>query len=307
MQINAVFEGGGMKGISLVGAVYATERYGITFNQVAGTSTGAIIASMLAAGYTAKEMKPIIQQTPFTSFLKRSPVFNVKIIGPAIRLLLRKGLFSGDVLEQWIAELLRARGVRTFADLPRGKLRIVASDISNGRLLVLPDDIVFYGIQPNRLEVAKAVRMSASIPYFFDPVILKEKKLRSHVGKLQRPRKSAYIVDGGLLSNFPLWLFDEEEHNRNNAIPVIGYQLVGKNKNEPRTIRGPITMLQAIFETMMQAHDERYIEKENRERTIKIPTLGISTTQFNLSPEASERLFEAGRVAAATFFADSRK
>lgn len=63
--------------------------------------------------------------------------------------------------------------MRTFADLPPGKLRIIASDITNGRILVLPEDIKRFGINPSSLEVAKAIRMSTSIPYFFDPVMLR--------------------------------------------------------------------------------------------------------------------------------------
>ena len=63
-------------------------------------------------------------------------------------------------------EHAQAKGIRTFADLPPGKLLITASDISDGTILVLPDDIRRFGIDPNTFEVAKAVRMSCSIPYF---------------------------------------------------------------------------------------------------------------------------------------------
>ncbi|GGF86935.1 patatin-like phospholipase family protein [Paenibacillus abyssi] len=304
MKINAVFEGGGVKGISLVGAVFAAEQCGVTFGQVAGTSSGAIVAALLAAGYSAEEMTIIIRRTPFAAFLKRSQVFNVKYIGPAARLLLRKGLYSGDEMELWMRKLLSAKGISTFADLPPNKLRIIASDISNGKLLVLPDDIAQYGMNPKRLEVAKAIRMSASLPYFFDPVVIKEKQFKTRISGIRLYHKTAYIVDGGLLSNFPLWLFDREQRDQAKPIPVVGFQMVGKNENRPRTIRGPLSMLTAIFETMLQAHDERYIEKENRDRTIKIPTLGIRTTQFNLSLEASEQLFESGRLAAEKYFCE---
>jgi len=46
MKVNGVFEGGGVKGISLVGAVRAAELNGIRFHHVAGTSSGSIIASL---------------------------------------------------------------------------------------------------------------------------------------------------------------------------------------------------------------------------------------------------------------------
>lgn len=305
MLINAVFEGGGVKGISLVGAVRSAEQKGVQFHRVAGTSSGSIVASLIAAGYNAEEMKKIIQQTPFSSFMQRSPIFNIGLIGPAVRLLLKKGLYSGEALENWIRQILEAKGVRTFGDLEPGQLRIIASDISNGKLLVLPHDISNYGIDPNKFEVAKAIRMSTSIPYFFDPVMIRE----NHAGEVGKgavkpfSKQFVYIVDGGLLSNFPLWLFDREPRtSKGKMIPTVGFQMVGRGENQPHPVRGPITMLQAIFETMMSAHDERYIEEHNRFRTIKIPTLGVSTTQFDISPDMAMKLYDSGFVAASRFF-----
>ncbi|RUS48047.1 patatin-like phospholipase family protein [Cohnella sp. AR92] len=305
MKVNGVFEGGGVKGISLVGAVRAAERNDVQFNKVAGTSSGSIVAALLATGYTASEMKFIIESTPFARFMRRAPLFNLKFIGPAIRLFLKKGLYSGEALETWVRNLLAAKGVRTFADLPLGKLRITASDITNGRLLVLPDDIVDYGIDPLSLEVAKAVRMSVSIPYFFDPVLIPmpfpTSRGRRH-RKLAEAIRSSYIVDGGVLSNFPLWIFDSDQEGQEEPVPVIGFQMVGRNDMKAHRIVGPITMFQAMFETMLSAHDERYIEQNNRVRTIKIPTLGVRTTDFNLTNEKSESLYQSGMEAGEKFF-----
>jgi len=308
LHINAVFEGGGMKGISLVGAIHAAERHGIRFHRLAGTSAGGIVAALLAAGYTAAEMKPIIQATSFDALMQRPRGFRIKWVGSAARLLIRKGLYSGDGLEQWIRKLLAARGVVTFDDLPRHKLKLIASDITNGKLLVLPDDISYYGIAPKELEVARAIRMSISIPFFFDPVQIKGDGFKSRIKGLRPQRKSAFVVDGGLLSNFPLWLFDEQHCKAcgEEALPAVGFQMVGKNDTEPRIIRGPVSMLQAMIETMMLAHDQRYIEKGDRERTIKIPTLGVRTTQFHLSQQQSEELFHSGVAAAEQFFASYR-
>ncbi|MDF2720425.1 MAG: Patatin [Paenibacillus sp.] len=301
--MNGVFEGGGVKAIALVGAIKAAEEAGVTFNHVAGTSSGAIVASLLAAGYTADELKKIIMETPFTDFLAHSWLHDIPIIGPAARLFIKKGLYSGQRLEIWIAEKLAAKGIHTFADLPPGKLKIIASDISQGKLLVLPDDIAAYGIDPKQFSVAKAVRMSTSIPYFFDPVILRKspgarKKGESYADQF------IYIVDGGLLSNFPLWIYDEENSKipEKEQIPTLGFHLVGKQSNAPRRIHGPLSMFQSLFATMMEAHDERYIEEQNRFRTIKIPTLGVRVTDFDIKPEKSIELFQSGYNAAKAYF-----
>lgn len=297
MKVNAVFEGGGMKALGLVGAVQAAEEYGLTFAGLAGTSSGAIVASLIAAGYDAQQMKKLIKETPFEHFLHKTWLHRLHVVGTTIRILLKKGLYAGDPLESWIRERLAAKGIRYFSDLPHNKLRIIASDITQGRLLVLPNDIAQYGIDPERLEIAKAIRMSTSIPYFFDPVVIRH---------LKDTRQATYIVDGALLSNFPLWLFDKAYSAAKDTkiTPTIGFQLVGKNANTPKRISGPITMFQALFSTMMEAHDERYIEKRNIFRTIKIPTLGVQTTDFNLSKERSMALFESGRQAGRTFFGE---
>jgi NTE family protein len=201
-------------------------------------------------------------------------------------------------------DLLDRKHVHTFRDLVmeeykddpkyRYKLRVIASDISHGRLLALPQDIESYGIAPDDLEVAFAVRMSMSIPFFYEPVKLENKKTR----------EVSYIVDGGVLSNFPIWLFDNE--GSTPEWPTLGFKLVepGEENPIPHAVRGPISLLAALFATMMEAHDARYIKDEHFVRTIPIPTQGVGTTEFDISRDRSEALYESGRKAAAKFFTE---
>lgn len=302
MKINGVFQGGGVKGIGLAGAVYAAERLGITFHQTAGTSAGAIVASLVAAGYSGSEMRELMLKTPFGEFVRKDWYHHVYFVGPMIRLLLKNGLYSGDPLERWIEEVLAGKGIRTFEDLPPQALRVVASDISGGKLLVLPDDIAQYGIDPRRLSVAKAVRMSCSLPFFFDPVKIRVRQRRRgrKLGRLTG--QPVYVVDGGILSNYPLWIFDRELKESPPRIPIIGFQLVGSGEPGPREIRGPITMLQALFSTMSTAHDLRYIEKHSRFRTVKIVSSMVHTLDFSITREQMLELFESGAEAGSEFF-----
>lgn len=302
MRINAVFQGGGVKAIGLAGAVAETEKRGFRFHHMAGTSSGSIVAALLAAGYSGMELKEIIQATPFTSFLKKTWIHQIRWVGPAVRIFVKKGLYSGEALEEWVRQLLAAKNIRVFGDLAPGQLRIVASDISQGKLMVLPDDIGQYGIDPKKFSIAKAIRMSTSIPYFFDPVMLRKAPYARQKGEAFH-KQFVYVVDGGILSNFPLWLFDKEvEMSQDKKIPVLGYQSVGQTDHEPHDIKGPISMFQALFSTMMDAHDERYIEEFNQFRTIKIPTVGVQATQFDISREKSDELFESGVQAASKYF-----
>ena len=65
---------------------------------------------------------------------------------------------------------------------------------------------------------------------------------------------------------------------------------------------GPITLLKALFSTMMEAHDARYIARKNFDRTIPIPTQGVRTTDFGIDPRRSRTLRDSGRRAAERFF-----
>jgi NTE family protein len=286
MLINGVFEGGGVKGIALVGAIAAAEQANLRFHQIAGTSAGALVGALLAAGYDAEEMKRVLGGTDFMKFVQPTWWHKCRPLGPLLRLLLKQGLYSPDPLEQWLAGLLRKKGVQTFADLPPDRLRVVASDISLGRLLVLPADLAQYGVDPLQFPVARAVSLSARIPYFFDP------------GRID----GSTIVDGALLSNFPVWMFDASEHHVQNVVPTIGFQLFDKSSAGKQQIRGPLSMFRAIFATMMNAHDRRAMDEEQAFRAVIIPTLGVGVTQFDITKVQRMKLYEAGYIAGNAFF-----
>lgn len=299
--IDAVFEGGGVKGIGLVGAVVATEELGYQFENVAGTSAGAIVASLVAAGYSGPEMRTILHELDYARFKDRGWEDRVPIAGPIYSVLTEKGIYEGDYLEALLRGLLAAKGVQTFGDLVlaayaddpryRYKLQVIAADVSRGQMLVLPRDIGEYGIMADRLNVARAVRMSMSIPFFFRPVRLEDAS----------SGETSFIVDGGVLSNYPVHLFDDGSDDP--PWPTIGYKLVDPQEGKPREIRGALGMLTALFATMMEAHDARYIRDRNFVRTVPVPTMGVGTTEFDLTRDKSEALYEAGYAAAQAFFA----
>ena len=301
LQADAVFEGGGVKGIGLVGALTVAEEMGYRWVNIAGTSAGAIIAALLAAGYRAVEIKDIMTELDYHKFKDGSPLDRVPLVGKLASLILEEGIYEGNFFKKWIRGLLKQKHIETFGDLImqdykdderyRFKLRVVASDITRGRLLVLPQDIVEFGMKPEELEVAAAIRMTMSIPFFYEPVRLKHRTTG----------ETSYIVDGGLLSNFPVWLFDTEQDTP--QWPTFGFKLVEPEEGTPRTVKGPISLLSALFSTMMEAHDRRYIHDADFKRTIAIPTLGVKTTDFDITKEKSEALYQSGRKAAEKFFA----
>jgi len=287
MKADAVFEGGGVKGIAFIGALHEMEKAGYEWERIAGTSAGAIIASLLAAGYRSEELQEIFFRMHYPDLLRGKGWRRIPLFGPFFNVLWHKGLYGADHVEEFVADLLRRKGIERFRDLPPGKLRIIASDITEGRMLILPDDLRQYAIDPLAFPVARAVRMSASIPYFFQPCML----ARSGVPH--------YIVDGGLLSNFPVWLFDAPGTPR---WPTFGFRLHEQIIDEaPVHITGLFSFSKALISTMLEAHDRLYVSKAHAVRTVFIPSLGIKTTQFDLSDEQKRLLYESGRSAAREF------
>lgn len=283
MLIDGVFSGGGLKGFALVGAYEVLQERGYQFKRVAGTSAGAILASFVAAGYTAKEIEQLLDELDLTTFLDTRKIIFPLPFMKWIRLYWRLGIYEGRALEQWIFDKLGEKGIYSFADLPEGTLKLIASDLTNGKMMVLPDDLESYGITPHSFPIARAVRMSCSIPFFFEPV-----KMKIGTGE-------SIIVDGGVLSNFPMWLFQDE--NRKRQRPIIGLKLSG-NKEEigGYKINNAMQLFEALFSTMKNAHDERYISREHEKDVVFIPVDHIRATQFQMEDEMKSEMMKIGRL-----------
>ncbi len=303
MRANAIFEGGGVKAIGMLGALYEAERKGYTWANVAGTSAGAIIASLVAAGYSAEEIKELVWNIDFSLFKDKNLLGRIPYVGPALSLWFENGIFKGDYLETWIRKILAAKGIYTFKDLIlnefandhvcRYKLVIIASDVSRRKLLRLPYDVKDYNIKPDDLDVSKAVRMSASLPFFFKPS-------RILYSDQSKQKMFSYIIDGGVLSNFPVWIFDGDG---TPAWPTFGFKIVEPEEINPPHIKNPFSLFKAILSTMMEAHDKLHeLDPKSSVRTISIPSLGVKTTDFEIIHQQKDRLFQSGVQAANRFF-----
>jgi NTE family protein len=288
VKIDGVFSGGGIRGYALIGAIKAIEDRGFSFARVAGTSAGSLLASFVAVGYSGEEIEQIMEEIDLERFLDPRRSFFPVAIAKWFLLYWRLGLYKGLVLEKWLEEKFSAKGVRVFGDLPSETLRVVASDITNARMIVIPDDLPRYGYDPDQFSVAKAVRMSAGIPYFFEPL------------KLEQNKSTPIIVDGGVLSNFPLWLFEQTRNEKKR--PLLGIQLSPKLESRPpNEIKNAIDLFTALFETMMDAHDLRYISRSAEKNIIFIPVDNVLSREFNINIEQKINMIQIGYTKAEEF------
>ena len=192
MKADAVFEGGGVRGIAFLGAIQAMEEENVEWQRIAGTSAGAVIAALLASGFKSHEIRGPLSEVEFSKLRGKTILNRIPFFGALLELMIHLGIYKNDYLETWLDSLLSEKGIKTFADLPDGKLKIIASDISYGQMLIFPDDLSRYGMTPADLKISTAVTISASLPFFFSSSYL----------EIKRPKKILYFR-WGLLSNFP--------------------------------------------------------------------------------------------------------
>jgi NTE family protein len=301
-----VLEGGGVKGIALVGAVSVLEERGYHFHRIAGTSAGAIVGALLAAGVRASELQRVVAGIDYRRFREARGVARFGLPGQLLSLFLHSGIYESGEMTGWLRGKLEAQDVRTFADLrlddpgaslppeEAHRLVVMASDLSHGALRRLPWDYDRYGKDPDAVDVVEAVRASMSIPYFFRPV-----KVRDRIAQAD-----TWLVDGGILSNFPIGVFDR----RDGSVPrwpTLGVKLSARPdalQGVRNTITGPLTMTRAMLDTMGGFHDRSHLDDPDVvARTIFVDTGKVRTTDFDLDEATQRWLFDRGRRAAERF------
>ncbi len=306
LNADLVLEGGGVKGIALVGAISMLAERGYQFQKVAGTSAGAIVGALVAAGLPAAELEETMRSLDYESFRDESPLDRLGPLGKATSLLLESGIYEGEYLRAWLGDTLAAHGVRTFADLlledPGSdlpaerayRLVIMASDLSHRRLRRLPWDYPIFGMPCSDVPVVDAVRASMSIPFFYEPVKLRD----------ETTGEDTWLVDGGMLSNFPVDVFD-----RTDGVPprwpTFGIKLSARAnalaQQEP-PVRGAVSMTRAMVSTMTGFFDHLHLDEPSTlARTIFVDTLGVRSTDFSLDHDTQQALFASGQDAARTF------
>ncbi len=281
---------------------------GYTVPRVAGSSAGAVVACLVAGLQAAAEplsrLDELVESVDFRRLADRRGLARVPLVGSALSVLLHEGVYSGQWLEQFLERALGELGVRTFGDLHApaelglpggrdGRLVVTVSDLSRRRLVRLPWDLPEYGLDPDAFPVARAVRASAAIPYVFQPV------------RVDTPRGTATWVDGGLLSNFPVGLFDRAD-SLAPRWPTFGVRLSPPPAAPPvlRPVTSPVALGVAALDALLSDQDSAYAgEPCTTARTITVPTAGVSVIDFDLSPADRRRLFASGQQAATAFLA----
>ncbi len=284
MEINAVFEGGGVRGIALAGAAAGAMDAGYTFHRTVGTSAGALVAALLAAGYNARELDEQVAGMDWPSLLDPVPIARVPLVGDHLALLLHRGINRTNRIEAVWRKLLVRKGIRTFGDLRDGSLEVVATDLTHGAGVAFPHCLAGYGIDPNAFPVVRALVMSASVPFLFTPVTLYD----------ERSNERVIFSDGAMAANYPIGVVS---HDR----PVFGFRLVPDgDAHIHQRITGPYSLAKAVLVSGIRARYSLPRTIEGADLVIDVPVR--NDLDFSLSPPAAHTVFARARHAARAQF-----
>lgn len=280
-RVNGVFEGGGVRGVALAGAAAAALDRGLLFDHLVGTSAGSLVASLLAADYSADELSAVVCGVDWPGLLDPVRGRNLPLVGKHIGLLLSKGLHKGDRLEGVWRELLEAKNVRTFGDLPPGRLTVVVTDLNHAIGVALPEGLTRYGVEPATFPVARAVRMSSAVPFLFKPVPLQDRSSGEHV----------LMADGAMAANYPVGLARQD-------LPVLGFRLEAESlEHQHEEVRGPASLARSVVVAGIRARYSLPRVVEPGAHVVAVPV--SADLDFDMTGEEARALFDRGRRVAA--------
>jgi NTE family protein len=307
-----VLSGGGVKFIGLVGAVVALMDAGYSFKRASGTSGGSVVAAILSAAskgdqLTSAQVRELALSVPLRKWRDAAPV---PFLGPAWGLLRDGSMYRGDFAYDWIRSELKNLGITTFGDLVlddghmleerRYRLAVTVADVTIAQLVRLPWDYRrVYGLDPDEQLVADAVRASMAIPFFYPPVTL------THAGGL-----ASTLVDGGVLSNFPIDSFDRPD-GKPPRWPTFGITVLPRLAEGIDTVMPALrplrlfeqtSLLESLLTTMLVGHDQTQLNKPwVRTRAIMVESADVGVLDFGVSRTLLEEFYQKGYAAAQDF------
>jgi NTE family protein len=320
---NLVLEGGGVRGFAYAGSFQVLDSLHILagIERVGGTSAGAIQATLLAVGYTPKEILEL------TAYIKPQEFNDGSwFIGTGMRRLKKEfGYYKGEKIGQWIEELIARKtgdGNISFAQLHRQRstkgykdLYITGTDLTYQTLRIFSHE------QYPDMRIKDAVRISLSIPLYYKPVLIDDK------GKVYDRSVAGVnlhmMVDGGALSNYPVFMFDSSRYvtgmPRMRNVPMENPETLGLMMETPEQIaynkrqtgKYPIPIksikdyFKAVYITLIDKASPEAEGNSQWHRTITISTLNYSGRVRKLPKKVVDDLLESGREGARRFFQEA--
>jgi NTE family protein len=306
---NLVLEGGGVRGIAYVGAIKALEEENqmLDIQNVAGTSAGAITASLIAVGYSSTELEKILGNLNLRKFNDGRAIF----FGGTNRMLKRYGWYRGEKMTEWVDDLMESK--TSVDNLTLGQLhQLSIEDPKYKNLYVTATNltqqtwqVLSHETHPD-LRIADAVRISSSIPMYFAAVFMDS--IGNVYDQPQKDIPTDVMADGGFVSNYPLHIFDSN-YSKNQT---LGFQLDRaaqiESDNSSELAPYPIDNIQdyigAFYNLVLENLNRTELTDADWQRTVSIDNCGISQRVRKMPKEEVDQLIKAGYDATVEWLKD---
>ena len=309
---NIVFEGAGIRGIAFCGAIQAMESKGMLagIEKVGGTSAGAITALCVSLGYSAAEITDLLYSTKFSKFNDGRFFF----IGGINRMNKYFGWYRGEKFVKWLEKIIEKKTGNADISLEelynRGykDLYITATILNEQRLVILSRKTY------PRMKVKDAIRISISIPFYFEAVFIDK------AGKTIRHPKNKkgldIMIDGGFVGNFPIKIFDSVVNIGSQESVIVNTATLGfrvdnenqiENDKHHRSLAAmPVNNLKeygkAFYNIIIENLNRQALSEGDWKRTVSISDGAVRPRIRKLSKAEITILIENGRAATHNFF-----
>ncbi len=272
-----MFGGGAIRGLAYVGAIKALDELGVKPNMIAGSSVGAIVAGLLALGYTSEEIKESFINISFDLFR------DIKLgFGPLI------ALSKGELFLEWLRDLI---GTKFYGTAYRkGESEPVKFKDIDADLVIITTDLKNFECQefskfttPD-YEIASAIRISSCMPGLMVPV--------EYNGRI--------LVDGDLQKSFPMWKLSENLFKSNSRL--LEFRLEGEYDDNSKNGVSYANAVYSCMTAMSTAFITETFSQNDRFDYIVLNTGEVVVVDFNLSKEKRQELIDSGYKQTMAYF-----
>lgn len=272
-----VFAGGGAKTIAYAGALSVLKNSVPLYSLkgIAGTSAGAIFALMLTLKYTTEEITKMMMENNFSEM--GSDIKLLNIISSE-----NCGMSDGKKLLNWIHQIIESKNIdKNITFLKLYELTGVHLVVTGTNLNRETTTYFSYETFPE-MSVAKAIQVSSSYPFIYQ------------VQKVS----GEYYTDGGVLNNFPINVFPENE--------TLGLSLYGNLKENGHFVEIK-SRVDIFFRLLVVGVNHQSTQKLNLKNTIYI-TLdpNIDSMDYSISKKQKLNLISSGMESVVKFFENAR-
>lgn len=299
---NLVFEGGGTRGFAYCGAIEELDKLGILskITRFAGTSIGALFASLLVLGYTSDEINNLPSIFDFSYFTTRcSPVSMYKLWN-------YYGVNNTQQLMRQLSQIIKQKfseniTLQELYDLTNKEL-VICTCCLNREIPVYLHHTKF-----PEVKLVDAITASMSVPMFF------QANQYDFLGTLD------YYTDGGIVDNYPIWIFNDSDilHNETQSIldkttvnpRTLGVKLLYNDETNTSEVFAGRKEINSLFDysnqiisSMMMQIEKSVISDKYIEHTISIQCGNIYFLDIHLTKQQILYLIDAGKQAVTNFF-----